>query len=76
MKFRNSIALTFPQFCDKAYVLNLEVDLGHDLDSRGIWIQFLAGISDFYLHIIHSWSVTHQASYTVVTGDKAGGASS
>lgn len=75
-KFRISLALTFPEFCDKAYVLNPEVDLGHALDSRVICIHFLAHISDFYLHIIHSCSEIHQVSYTVFIGDKAGGASS
>jgi hypothetical protein len=76
MKFRIYIALTFTEFCDKVYVLELEVGLGHDLDGRGILIHFLAGIRDFYLNITHSCSGTQQASYTVVTGDKAGGASS
>jgi hypothetical protein len=59
----------------KAYVLNPEVDLGHDLDSRVICIHFLADISDFYLRISHSCSETNQVSFTVV-GDKAGGAPS
>jgi hypothetical protein len=51
MKFRISFALTFPEFCDEAYVLNPEVDLGHYLGSRVICIHFLADISDLYLHI-------------------------
>jgi hypothetical protein len=75
MTFRISIALTFLEFCDEAYALNPEVDLGHDPDNRVFCIHFLADISDFYLRIIPSYSETHQVSYTVVTGDKPGGAS-
>ena len=61
---------------DEAYVLHPEVDLGHDLDNRVICIHFPADICDFYLHIIHCSSETHQVSYKVVIGDKACGASS